>query len=105
MQCGDLIITEVPESSAPSESQPFIPVLRDSSLIREIRAILPPEGRSVALQSCSKIKANEWLNKNPKNIKQTDVSFHFKDGISESQTVNEMFSNMSRYVLAREQLK
>ena len=45
-----------------------------------------------------------WLNKNPKNIKQADVSFHFKDGISESLTVNEMFSNMSHYVQAREQL-
>ena len=45
-----------------------------------------------------------WLNKNPKNIKQADVSFHFKDGVSESQTVNEMFSNMSRYVQARELL-
>ena len=45
-----------------------------------------------------------WLNKNPKNIKQADVSFHFKDGVSESQAVNEMFSNMSRYVRAREQL-
>ena len=45
-----------------------------------------------------------WLNKNSKNIKQADVSFHFKDGISESQTVNDMFSNMSRYVQARESL-
>ena len=45
-----------------------------------------------------------WFNKNPKNIKQTDVSFHFKDGISESQTVNEMFSNMSHYVQTRELL-
>ena len=45
-----------------------------------------------------------WLNKNPKNIKQADVSFHFKDGVSESQAVNEMFSNMSRYVQARESL-
>ena len=45
-----------------------------------------------------------WLNKNPKNIKQADVSFHFKDGVSESHTVNEMFSNMSRYVRARGEL-
>lgn len=45
-----------------------------------------------------------WFNKNSKNIKQTDVSFHFIDGVSESKTVNEMFSNMSRYVQAREQL-
>ena len=45
-----------------------------------------------------------WLHKNPKNIKQADVSFHFKDGISESQTINEMFSNMSHYVQARERL-
>ena len=44
-----------------------------------------------------------WLNKNPKSIKQADVSFHFKDGISESQTVNDMFCNMSRYVRAREE--
>lgn len=43
-----------------------------------------------------------WFHKNPKNFKQADVSFHFKEGVSESQTVNEMFSNMSQYVQARE---
>lgn len=45
-----------------------------------------------------------WLDKNPANIKQTEIKYHFKDGISESDTVNEMFSHMSRYVKAREQL-
>ena len=46
-----------------------------------------------------------WLQKNATNIKQTNVQFHFINGVSESQTVNEMFSNMSRYVKAREQLQ
>ena len=45
-----------------------------------------------------------WFHKNAKNIKQTDVYFHFKDGVSESQIVNEMFSSMSHYVEARENL-
>ena len=45
-----------------------------------------------------------WLDKNPANLKQVDIFYHFKDGVSESETVNEMFSHMSRYVKAREQL-
>lgn len=45
-----------------------------------------------------------WLDKNPANLKQVDILYHFKDGVSESSTVNEMFSHMSRYVKAREQL-
>lgn len=51
------------------------------------------------------VKYKIWLGENPKKIKQTFVSFHFIDGVSESKTVNEMFSYMSRYVQAREQLK
>ena len=38
------------------------------------------------------------------NLKQVDIQYHFKDGVSESNTVNEMFSHMSYYVQAREQL-
>ena len=45
-----------------------------------------------------------WLDKNPANIKQTEIKYHFKDGVSESYTVNDMFSHMSHYVKAREQL-
>ena len=45
-----------------------------------------------------------WLDKNPANIKQTEIRYHFKDGVSESNTVNEMFSQMSYYVQARELL-
>ena len=45
-----------------------------------------------------------WLDKNPANLKQTEISYHFKDGVSESSSVNEMFSHMSHYVQAREQL-
>ena len=35
---------------------------------------------------------------------QADLTFHFMDGVSESKAVNEMFSYISRYVTAREQL-
>ena len=45
-----------------------------------------------------------WLDKNSANIKQTEIKYHFIDGVSESDTINEMFSQMSRYVKAREQL-
>ena len=45
------------------------------------------------------------LQKNSANIKQADISFHFADGISESEKVNELFSYISHYVQAREQLE
>ena len=45
-----------------------------------------------------------WLDKNPAKLKQVDILYHFKDGVSESNTVNEMFSHMSHYAQAREQL-
>jgi len=45
-----------------------------------------------------------WLDKNPANLKQVDILYHFKDGVSESNTVNEMFSQMSHYAQTREQL-
>ena len=45
-----------------------------------------------------------WLDKNPANLKQVDILYHFKDGVSESNPVNEMFTQMSHYAQAREQL-
>ena len=45
-----------------------------------------------------------WLDKNPAKLKQVDILYHFKDGVSESNTVNELFSHMSHYAQAREQL-
>ena len=35
---------------------------------------------------------------------QVDLTFHFLDSVSESKPVNEMFSYISRYVIAREQI-
>ena len=35
---------------------------------------------------------------------QTDLMFHFLDGVSESKPVNDMFSYISRYITAREQI-
>lgn len=45
-----------------------------------------------------------WLDKNPANLKQVDILYHFKDGVSESNTVNDMFSHISHYAQVREQL-
>ena len=45
------------------------------------------------------------LQKNAANVKQTDISFHFVDGISYNDKVNEMFSYISHYVQARELLE
>ena len=45
-----------------------------------------------------------WLDKNPANVKQAEIKYHFKGSISESKTVNEMFSQMSHYAQTREQL-
>jgi hypothetical protein len=44
-----------------------------------------------------------WLGKNIAKLKQTELVFHFKDGVSENQATNELFSIMSRYVQQREQ--
>ena len=45
------------------------------------------------------------LQKNPANVKQTDIILHFVDGVSDSDKVNEMFSYISHYVQARELLQ
>ena len=45
------------------------------------------------------------LQKNAANVKQTDISLHFLEGISESDKVNELFSYISHYVQAREQIQ
>lgn len=45
---------------------------------------------------------NVWPDKNVANVKQADLKFHFKDGASENKNTNELFSNMSHYVQARE---
>lgn len=69
-----------------------------------------PEVTKIKLESASKtgneitVKYKIWLGDNPQKVKQTLVTFHFKDGISEIKTVNGMFSYMSRYVQAREKL-
>lgn len=45
-----------------------------------------------------------WPGKNTKDVKQGDLTIHLTDGVSESQTANELFSYMSRYVQAREKM-
>lgn len=46
-----------------------------------------------------------WPSKNLAKVKQTELVFHFKEGVSESQATNELFSIMSRYVQQREKLQ
>ena len=67
--------------------------------------------KKIKLLSVSK-KGNEiiiaykvWPENNPAKNKQADVVFNFVDGVSESRITNDMFTTMSRYVQAREQLK
>lgn len=50
------------------------------------------------------IRMKVWPGKNTKDIKQADLTVHFIDGVSESQSANELFSYMSRYVQAKEKL-
>ena len=46
-----------------------------------------------------------WPTKNPTNVKQADLTVHFKDGIGDSRNSNDLFSSISRYVFAREIIK
>ena len=45
-----------------------------------------------------------WPDKNTRDVKQVDLTIHFIDGVSESQSANELFSYMSRYVQTREKM-
>lgn len=45
-----------------------------------------------------------WLDKSSANLKQVEIKYHFKDGVSESNTINDMFSNLSHYVQAKKLL-
>lgn len=51
-----------------------------------------------------KILLRADFQKNPVNIKQTDITFHFTNGLSESEQVNELFAYICHYVKAREAL-
>ena len=44
------------------------------------------------------------LANNTANVKKVYLTIHFKDGIGDNHNVNELFSNMSRYVQMRENL-
>ena len=46
-----------------------------------------------------------WPDKSVREMKQADFTIHFNNGVSESQRANELFSNVSRFVQAREKLK
>ena len=46
-----------------------------------------------------------WPSQNTANVKKADLICHFANGVSESQTTNELFSMISHYIQAREQLQ
>ena len=52
----------------------------------------------------STILMKVWPDKNTRDVKQVDLVIHFFDVVSESQSANELFSYMSRYVQAREKM-
>ncbi len=43
------------------------------------------------------VKLMTWLSPNSSGLKTTDVGFHFIDGVSDNQEVNDLFSHLSRY--------
>lgn len=45
-----------------------------------------------------------WPKKNVAKIEQSEMALNFKNGVTESQATNELFSMISHYVQAREQL-
>ena len=44
------------------------------------------------------VKLMAWLSPNSSGFRTTDVSFHFIDGVSDNQDVNDLFCHLSRYV-------
>lgn len=81
-------------SSQGSYSRWITSVLREQN---EDFKYVNPEVTKIKLESASKmnneiiVKFKIWLGENPKKIKQTFVTFHFVDGVSESQIINEIF--------------
>lgn len=57
----------------------------------------------IRVQSISKrdneiiVKLKTWLSHNASGLKTADVGFHFIDGVSENQDVNDLFSHLSKY--------
>ncbi len=51
------------------------------------------------------LKFSLKLDKNEAKIKRTNVVFTFVDGVSESITTNDLFSDLSKYVQGREMLQ
>ena len=45
-----------------------------------------------------------WPTKNVAHVKKADLTCHFTDGVSESRATNELFSTISHYIQASEQL-
>lgn len=45
------------------------------------------------------------LQKNAANLKQTDITFHFVDGVSEDEKTNDLFIALSHYAQARENIR
>ena len=43
------------------------------------------------------VKLMAWLSPNSSGLKTADVCFHFVDGVSDSQDVNDLFYHLSRY--------
>ena len=43
------------------------------------------------------VKLMAWLSPNSSGLKTADVCFHFVDGVSDNQDVNDLFSHLSKY--------
>ena len=43
------------------------------------------------------VKLMAWLSQNSSGLKTAEVNFHFIDGVSDNQDINDLFSHLSKY--------
>lgn len=72
---------------------------------------IPFEIKNLKFKKASKrggelnIQLQAALDKNPAKVKQADVTFQFRDGVSGSDAVNEFFAILSHYARMRDEIQ
>lgn len=72
---------------------------------------IPFEIKNLKFKKASKrggeltIQLQAALDKNPAKVKQADVTFQFRDGVSASEAVNEFFAILSHYARMQEEIQ
>lgn len=89
----------------------LVNIITDGWYVQKMSAILSSQDAQLKYVIVDKIKVlsiskkdNEitvklmaWLSPNSSGLKNAEVSFHFVDGVSDNQDVNDLFCQLSRY--------